>query len=142
MREVHKQRLARKSEELVTDAQNRISFVRIERDSITKDPKRPETEKTAAAKHAESEINQIQTEARKKLEELEKAEDEEIDEAALFRDWIPLYNTVQTQLTLVEGKFRSTVQLLDEYLQGLGQRLHKVLEKTIDVKPENSSSVD
>ena len=140
MREVHKQRLARSAEKHVAEAKNRVAFVDVEKSVIAKDPKLSEAEKAAGLAGAESKIKQIRTETRQKLEELMRAEDGDIDEAALFRDWIPFYDAIQTQLTMVERKFRSTVQLLDEHQQGLGQRLRKVLEKIIDVKPENSSS--
>jgi len=62
----------------------------------------------------------------------------EIDEAALFRNWIPYY--IAVQIGPLEVKFRATVRLLDDHQQGLGQRLRNIAEKTIDIEPETSPS--
>jgi len=140
IREVHKQDLARRGEKLVAEAQRRIDYVKVESASTARNSKLSDADKANAEAALKAQIEQIQKETRQKLAELQKAEDSEIDEAALFRNWIPLYAAVQDQLALVEGKFRATVKLLDEHQQGLGQRLRKVAETIIDVEPENSSS--
>jgi hypothetical protein len=76
-------------------------------------------DKTAAQQSCKAEVDQIQKELSQKLEVLKKeAEEGELDEAALFRNWIPYYAAVQNQLGPLEVKFRATVRLLDDHQQG------------------------
>jgi len=139
IREVHKQDLARRGQKLIADAQQRIDYIKVEKDSARRNANISAEDKIKAEATYDAQMEQIQKETRQKLNELQKAEDGEIDEAALFRNWIPLYNAVQDQLSMVEGKFRTTVKLLDDYERGLGQRLRKLAETIIEVESSSSS---
>lgn len=136
IREIHKQDLVRRGEKLVAEAQLRIDRARNNYSSVAKQSNVSEVDKAAARQSCEAEVDRIQKEVRQKLEILKQAEEGEIDEAALFRKWLPFYAEVQNRLTELEGKFRATVMLLDEHQQGLGQRLRKISEKIIEVEPE------
>jgi hypothetical protein len=142
VREVHKQDLARRAEKLVADTQQRIEYAKVYRNLTDQKPNISAADKATAEAALKAQTEKIQTEAQQKLAELQRAEDGEVDEAALFRNWIPLYIAVQDQLSLVEGKFHTTVDLLDEHQQGLGHRLRKVAETIIDIEPENPSARD
>jgi hypothetical protein len=139
IREIHKQELARRSQKLVDEADKRIRDACVIRDFAVKKTNL-EADNVAAEAACKDKIEQIRKELLQKLEPLQKAEEGEIDEAALFGHWIPYYAAIQNQLGPLEAKFRATVKLLDEHQQGLGQRLRLIAEKTIDIEPRTSSS--
>jgi chemotaxis regulatin CheY-phosphate phosphatase CheZ len=139
IREVHKQDLARQGQKLLADAQLRIDYIKADRESAARNPNLSAPEKASAESAFGPKIEQIQKEARQKLEELKKAEDGEIDEAALFRNWLPFYVAIQDQLTRLEGKFRNTLKFFEEYRQGLGQQLRKIVETILDLQPEEQA---
>jgi hypothetical protein len=135
IREVHKQELARRAERLVGEAQVRIGQIRAANASKTPKADLPGTDKAVSDAEVAAETEKITAEAREKLEKLTEAENGEIDEAALFRNWIALYDAVESRLTVVERKFHLALEALDEHRQGLGQRLREFAERTIDAEP-------
>jgi hypothetical protein len=141
IREIHKQDLERRAQKLVDEADGRIRDACITRDFAVKKTN-PDADNVAAEAACKDKIEQIRKELRQKLEPLVKAEEGEIDEAALFQNWIPYYAAVQNQLGPLEVKFRATVRLLDDHQQGLGQRLRTIAEKTIDIEPGTSPSAE
>ncbi len=134
IREAHKQELARRGEKLVAEAHVRINRIKAASASNAPNADRPTADKSVSEAEA-AEIEKINAEFREKLETLMEAEHGEIDEAALFRNWIAYYDAIEGRLTVVERKFRLALQELDQHRQGLGQHLHKVAERIIDVEP-------
>jgi hypothetical protein len=90
----------------------------------------PEAE---AALNAESQ--KIDAETESALAELRQAEHGPIDEAALFRNWIPLYDLVEKRLTVAEEKLSITLAQLEEHRNGLGPLLRRATETIIDAEP-------
>lgn len=134
IREVHKQDLARRGERLIGEAHARLDRIKAASASKTPNADIPAADKAVSDAEA-AETEKINAELREKLKKLMEAEDGEIDEAALFRNWIAFYDAVEGRLTVVERKFRLTLQELDGHRQGLGQHLRKVAERIIDVEP-------
>jgi hypothetical protein len=139
IRQVHKEEFRRRAGDVVLAADIRKrslrgsdDFASFFRPKHVPDPNQrtPEAEATLNA-----EIQKIDAETEATLAELRQAEHGPIDEAALFRNWIPLYDLIEKRLTVAEEKFSMTLTQLEQHRDGLGQLLRRVAETIIDIEP-------
>jgi len=82
----------------------------------------------------------IDADKQKRLTELEKAEGGPVDEAALFLGWIGNYERVQSLLAAADKRLSDTLKLLDEYRDGLGERVRQIAGSLGGASPGPRSS--
>jgi hypothetical protein len=90
---------------------------------------KPDTPTADSEQALEAEIEKIDAETAQTMIRLNKAIDGPIEDATLFFEWIERYERVQSLLEAVNKKFRDTLKLLDEYRDGLGQRVRQVADE-------------
>ncbi len=89
----------------------------------------------AEIEQIEAEIDQIEAEEAAKLNRLTKALKGPAEEGVLFTDWIGHYERLQSLLQVVDKNFTDALKRLDEYRDGLGQRVRQVADEIIDESP-------
>jgi hypothetical protein len=78
-----------------------------------------------------AEIDKIDAYKQKHITELNKAKEGPVDEAALFLGWIGNYERIQRLLAALDKNLSDTLKLLDEYRDGLGQRVRQVANSVV-----------
>jgi hypothetical protein len=139
MRQVHKEEFRRRAGDVVHAADIRKRSLRGSDDFAsffgTKQVPDPNQRTPEAEATLNAEIQKIDAETEATLAELRQAEHGPIDEAALFRNWIPLHDLIEKRLTVAEEKFAMALTQLEQHRDGLGQLLRRVAETIIDIEP-------
>jgi hypothetical protein len=73
-------------------------------------------------------LDEINADTKKKVTEYSKAKEGPVDEVAIFVGWIENYERVQSLLAALDKNLTDTLKLLDEYRDGLGQRVGQVAD--------------
>jgi hypothetical protein len=139
IRQVHKEDLQRQAAEVVLRAKSRKDSLRggggFGSFYKSKDVPDPNERDSEAETTVNAEMKKIDADTENALAELRQAEHGPIDEAALFRNWIPLYDLVEKRLTVAEEKLSITLAQLEEHRNGLGPLLRRATETIIDAEP-------
>jgi hypothetical protein len=98
-------------------------------DHIKAETERLEAE---AKRDIEIETNKTEHETHKKIKEWKLFIKSEVHEADLFGQWIGSYEQVDKRLQETEQKFECTLQHIDQYRHGLGERLRKAANEIIE----------
>jgi hypothetical protein len=135
--QAHKQRIRGWADHYTNDAYSRKLRLRAGSSKLELKPGIPaDGAGSEAEKALEAEIDKIDVETAEKLTNLVKAAKGPVDGANVFLDWISHYERVQSLLAAVDKRFRDTLNLLDDYRQGLGQRVRQVADEIVDVEFE------
>src|SRR5262249_20332945 len=124
------QRIRVLADNIKSDARQRQQILR---EKSSKLQSMPESD-SEAENALEAEIDQIGAEEAAKLNRLAKALKGPAEEGVLFADWIGHYERLQSLLEVVDKKFTNALKRLDEYRDGLGQRVRQVADEIIDVQ--------
>jgi hypothetical protein len=139
------QRIRVLADNIKSDAQHRQKILREKSSELQSRPEisdggDSEAEKALEAEieQIEAEIDQIGAEGAAKLNRLTKALKGPAEEGVLFTDWIGHYERLQSLLQVVDKNFTDALKRLDEYRDGLGQRVRQVADQIIDVQFKES----
>jgi hypothetical protein len=80
----------------------------------------------------EVEIEKMQLEIYKELKRQELALREEMNDSDWLSEWIGPYEKIEDRIQMEEQKFNKALDHLDQYRHGLGERLRKVVNETIE----------
>jgi hypothetical protein len=95
--------------------------------------------KARAKEKIDVETKKNNAEAAAKVKEVERRLDQ-VDEAAVFGDWIGCYEQVDRRLDAAERRFEVVLRQLDDHRHGLGQRLREASDTIIEGEFEVDSA--